>query len=676
MLRKVRLKVVKKQGYCHAGHEVGHEFLIDEDEKIHGGLCPSALVAFWNIIFGLGWKAPFTFDKKGKYLLVCPDGRNPVWFEVWPETGEEVYDARSKLSDLLLDKGLKADIVVKNGKLVNVHTAEIYETSVAVYGERIAMIDEKLDDLVGEKTRIIDAKGKYLVPGLIDTHYHVAGTHLTMSNLAKALLPRGTTATASDFYEYGAVAGVEAIKFALAESQGTPLKILFNVPLLAYLQNNPLGNTDKVTPDELSIMIGWGPTVALCEVQAPTLSDPAVRDLIRKTLRENKIVVGHACELSGRNLASYMAFGPSSDHESVAAEEALEKVRLGLKIMVREGSAATDLANVIKAVTEHKVDPRHFMFCTDEEDPVDLTKYGHLDYKIRKSVKLGLDPVVAVQMATINAAEYFKVDKEIGSIAQGKIADIVIVNDLSDFRAELVIANGKVVAEKGRFTGEIKTPVYPDFMRKTFNLPRDFRPEDFEIKTKSSGEVEVRVIGVVDGSLISERKTAKLKVSNGLIMPDVDNDVLKVALVERHKGSGLMGKAFIKGFNLKRGAIGESYAPVPENIIVVGTNDADMARAVNRIKEMNGGFVVVDGGKILSEMQLPILGILSEKPIEEVAVEMEKTVEATRTLGCTIRAPFLTLAFMAYPLIPTYKITEFGLTDTEELKPVDLEIHS
>ncbi|KXA96104.1 hypothetical protein AKJ37_06035, partial [candidate division MSBL1 archaeon SCGC-AAA259I09] len=324
---------------------------------------------------------------------------------------------RKELSDWLNSDEPEADLFISNGNLVNVHTKEVHSADIAIKGDRIAMVSDEANVLVGESTKVIDAEDKFITPGLIDTHFHVAGTYLTMTKLAEALLNRGTTAIATDFYEYGAVSGVEAIKFALKESKETPLKILFNVPLLAYYQNNPFGNTDKVQPKELSKMISWPDTVAINEVQSIMLDDPEVKKLVEKSFNHGKAIQGHAPLPSEKELAALQALGPSSDHESIKSEEVLEKIRRGVKIMIREGSAATNLNNVIEVLTENKVASRHFMFCTDEEDALDLSSLGHMDFKVKKAISRGLDPVTAVQIATINAAEFFKVDDELGSIA-------------------------------------------------------------------------------------------------------------------------------------------------------------------------------------------------------------------------------------------------------------------
>ena len=580
---------------------------------------------------------------------------------------------RYRIADLLSDGKLELDLVIRGGKLINVLSSEIYEADVGIAGTRIALVGEEAREFVSAKTKTVNAKESFLVPGLIDVHYHVAGTYLTMTNLAMSLLARGTTAIASDFYEYGAVAGPRAVEAGLAEALRTPLKVLFNVPLLAYVQNNPFGNSGKVKPADLMEMLDWDAAVALGEVQPQTAFDPNVRALVEKTIRLRKTVVGHYVGFHGAGLASWLSLGATSDHESVDADEAFEKVRRGVRLVAREGSAAVDLGNVLRAVTERGLDPRRFVFCTDEVDPLQLRALGHMDYKVRKAIGMGVSPISAVQMATINAAEYYRVDNDIGSIAAGKIADIVLVKDLSDFRARAVVANGKAVAEGGRFLGNLRRPRQPGFMRRTIHTKPGLGPLDFAVHTKNekSSHAEVNIIEAREGSLISGRKVATLKVENGVVLPDPEKDILKISVVDRY-GSNRIGNGYISGFKLAHGGVAESFAPVPEYLVALGSSDEDVAFAVNEVRRMQGGFVVITGGKVMARFHLPILGLLSEDPLDSVASSLEKATMAFRSLGCEFRSPFLTLMFMTYPLIPTLKITQLGMVDFDRMKYADV----
>ena len=582
---------------------------------------------------------------------------------------------RHRLVDLLNSGKLKGDLLIKGGKLVNVYSSEIYDADVALSGTRVALVGDEAKDFVSSKTKLVDAKGSFLSPGMIDVHYHVAGTYLTMTNLAMSLLARGTTAVASDFYEYGAVAGPKAIEAGLAEALRTPLKVLFNVPLLAYIQNDPFGNSGKVKPEDLMEMLDWDAAVALGEVQPQTGSDPHVRALIEKTVRLRKTVVGHYVGFHEAGVASWLNLGATSDHESVDSEEALQKVRSGVRIVAREGSAAVDLRNVLRSVTEHGLDPRRFVFCTDEVDPLELKNLGHMDYKVRKAVSMGVPPISALQMATINAAEYYRVDNDIGSITAGKIADIVISRDLRDFRAHRVIANGKLVAEGGRYVGKLPQPRFPKFMRRTIRLRPSLKAADFAVRTKNakSTQAKVNVIKSYEGSLITGRGAATLEVDGGVVVPDPKKDVLKVSVVDRY-GTNRIGSGFMSGFRLHQGAVAESFAPVPEYLVAIGCSDDDVAFAVNKVRDMQGGFVVAANRTVIADFRLPILGLMSEDPLDKVTATLHRATEAYRSLGCRFKSPFLSLMFMTYPLIPTLKITHAGLVDVDLMKYVDVVV--
>ncbi len=418
-------------------------------------------------------------------------------------------------------------------------------------------------------------------------------------------------------------------------------------------------------------MLDWDATVALGEVQPQTASNPHVRALIEKTIKLRKTVVGHYVGFHGARVASWLSLGATSDHESVDPYEALEKVRRGVRIVAREGSAAVDLGNVLRAVTERGLDTRRFMFCTDEVDALELKALGHMDYKVRKAMGMGIPPISAIQMATINAAEYYRVDNDIGSITAGKIADIVLVKDLSDFRAQTVIANGKVVAEGGRFLDRLKQPKQPKFMRRTIRIRPTLGGADFAVRTrnKRASHATVNVIQAREGSLISGRGMATLEVGGGVVLPDPEKDILKISVVDRY-GSNLIGNGFISGFDLDHGAVAESFAPVPEYLVAVGCSDDEVAFAINKVRAMQGGFVICTGGKVIAEFHLPILGLISEDPLDKVTNNLEKATESFRSLGCRFKSPFLTLMFMTYPLIPTLKITQSGLVDVDLMKYV------
>ncbi len=574
------------------------------------------------------------------------------------------------LGDLIRSQKLEPDLIIKKGNLVNVNSSEIYETSVAVVGDRIALISEEAIEFEGKRARVIEARGSYLTPGLIDFHFHVGPTCLAPGNISSALLGHGTTAIATDFYEYAATGGVRALRFALDQAIGSTLKIIFKVPMMALLQNSPYGNTGKISTADLLAVMNWEETRGLCEVQTNLLSNKSIRRILEAARARKLALCGHMIGFENRGAALLTTLAPSpSDHESVTAEEAVQKVRAGLRIAAREGSAVTNLSEVIRAITQFKLDPEQFTLCTDEIDLLHLETKGHVDYAVRKAIAEGVSPIDAIKMATLNVARFYHLESELGNIAVGRAADIVISKDLRNFRADKVVANGRIMGEKSRF----RRQRFPRFVRNTIKLRKKIFQNDLIVMTNRSREqVQVNVILAVEGQITSSWGKATLSISeNGRVLSDGKSDVLHVSLVERY-GYGRIGNGFVSGFGLRSGAVAQSLAPVPENVISVGANTEDMALAFNRIARIGGGIVLANKGKILTELGLPILGIASEKPFRDVTKEYKKCLYVLRNeLGCILNSPFLTLMAMADPHIPELKITEYGLVANATLQRVN-----
>lgn len=582
--------------------------------------------------------------------------------------------ARRDLIDVA-ERRAAPTIVIKGGKLVNVHTAEIYSEDIAVKGDRIAYVGDSKELDTTDRTRVIDARGKYVTPGLVDPHIHLYHSQLNMTQVARALLSHGTTTVAEGFYAVGIVSGIQGIKFCLEEIKKTPLKIVFLIPALAYYQNKDLGLPK--TPNAPSFkdfqeMLDWPDYHGIEEAPyTPILKkEQDAMTLAEKAISQGKIITGHACGLSRGGLNAYIAIGASSDHECGTKGEALERVRLGMRVIMRQGSAAKDIAQVVKALTEHNIDPRYFSFCADVASTLKIVRTGHIDDCIRVAVSKGLNPIIAVQAATLNAAETLRMDYEIGSIAPGKIADILLIDDLPSFTISLVIANGQLVVQESKFLVELKSPKYPKFMYNTVKFQRPLEPKDFEIKApKGRKEVTVRVIGVRDGTLITEDRRATIKVKDGLLQQNVERDLLKIAMVDRFHLSGRIGKGFVQGFKLRFGAIGTTYAPTTENLIVLGTNDRDMCFAANEIAEMGGGHIVVKDGHVLAQLELPLCGLLSEEPVERVIEKQSGLCKFIRDMGCEFIDPIQTLGFVgAAPEIGTLKICEKGIVNVPKLR--------
>ena len=570
-----------------------------------------------------------------------------------------------------------ADLVITNGKLVNVNSGEIYPAGVAIQAERVAAVGD-VEYAIGPRTEVIDAEGRYLCPGLIDGHIHVGGSQLSMTEFARAVVPHGTTAISTDFYEIGVVAGRKAIRFALDELKATPIKVLLNIPPHAYLGHGPLGNTNNIRTEDVLDLLSWPECIGLAEwnMFVASIPVPGVRELTEAAWERKMLIGGHFGEVPSQLANATAALGIYSEHEAMSAGEALDRLRLGVHIQAREGSAGRDLRHVVKAITEHKADPRHFSFSTDEQEADSLVLDGHVDHKIRTAIRCGVPPITAVQMATMNAAEYFRISDEMGSIGPGKIADIVLVDDLAEFAVALVIADGRLVAREGRYVGELAAPAYPNYFFNTVKLAGTTVAQDFSVEAprSSEGTAKVRVIGINEGSLVTEERHLDLPVSDGKVHPDPGRDVMKIAVLDRYEASGRIGKAFVQGFRIKSGAIGSSFNPGQMNLMVAGTNDQDMSLVANRIAELGGGYVIARDGKILGELPLPLLGLFADEPVEEVVRRLQViNVAIESELGTDFSGLHTSVAFVCLAVsIPTLKVCDKGLADVRVMEIVDM----
>ncbi len=535
----------------------------------------------------------------------------------------------------------KADLVIKNANIVNVLTEEIYEGDVAIFKDRIAGI--------GNYNGIeeIDASNLYAVPGLIDGHTHIEMSMLSVTEFARIVVPKGTTSVVEDPHEIANVLGKDGIKVLLEEAKTTPLKVFCMVP--SCVPSSHLETSGAVIDaDDVDELLKIEGVIGLAEV----MNFPGVinkdEEVIKKIISaKDHPIDGHAPLLSGRELNAYVSAGIGSDHESIDYNEALEKLRLGMRVMIREGSAARNLYNLIKLAGN-----RYTMLVTDGDRTIkDLIEQGYLDYVYRRAVEEGLDPIKALQMCTINTAEWFGIDA--GLIAPSKFADVVLLKSLEKFEVVKVIANGKVV-------GEIKRGFsYPDFVKKSVKVKK-LSKEDIKIE----GSGKARIIKVIEGEIVTDEEIEHVE---GI---DVNRDILKIVVVERY-GKGNMGKAYIKGFGLKKGAFASSVAHDAHNIVAVGTNDDDLCLAVNRVAELDGGIVVVDKD-VKAELRLNIAGLMSEERAEVVAEKFEKINTELRKLGCRLKSPVFALSFMALPVIPKLKITDLGLIDVEKFEVVNV----
>lgn len=566
-----------------------------------------------------------------------------------------------------------ADLVVKNAQIVNVHTREIYSGGVAVAGQRIALVGE-IEGAIGPNTEVVDAGGKYLVPGFIDAHIHVESTLLTPTEFAKAVLPRGTVAVSTDLMEVTLVTGVPGLQEILEEARRTPVGFFYMVP--SFMEESELQTVGGLLgPELVDELIDLPEAVGLAEVLAPPIlgESPHSAHMLEMATRKRKTREGHGPALFGERMQAYAGAGITSEHESTTAEEALGKLRAGLRVFIREGSASTDLKPVIKIITEHGVDPRHVAMISDDIDALHITQLGHMDHKIRMAVAEGVEPIVAIQMATLNPAEGLRIDEDWGSLAPGKYASMSILKgDLAQCQVETVIAKGQVAYQNNQLVAKLPSVRYSERLVNTVQLARPVNAEDMLIKVKEpAAQAQVRVLGASGVTLLKEAQEAELAVTNGAIQPDSQRDILAVACVERYEKSGRVGKSFVSGFGLKAGALASSVGHDHHNITVVGASAADMAVAVNRIAEIGGGLVVVRDGQILGELALPICGLVTSEPAEAVAAKVAKMNEALKVLGCQMENPFMTLSFITLVYIPAYGITDRGLVEFTQFEVVD-----
>jgi len=571
-----------------------------------------------------------------------------------------------------------ADLVINNGQIIDVYTRQVYSGSIAIKGSLIAAVGN-VEQTIGPDTKTIDAGGQYLAPGFIDCHIHVGGSQLSMTELARLLLTKGTAAIATDFYEIATIAGQEAARFCADELSATPLRLLFSPFFAAYLALGPWGNPGKYSASDLMNSLKWPELVATREWQAGVtfIPDPTMKDFLSASYDRSIVMEGHLEGRSGPVLQAGVAMGSRSDHEVADAEEAMERARLGLAVQARQGSAAWDLEKVVKALVDNDIDSRTFMFSTDEMEADEIMRDGHVDNRIRLAVKAGVDPLVAVQMATLNAAQFYRVDHQLGSLTPGHDAMVVFLEDLKDFRVTRVIADGKLVVEGRKYVGELSPPEYPQAAYKTMNLKEAISPGDLKVSAPNGkSTAKIRVIGINEGSLLTDELMLDVQISDGEIKADPSIDLAKIAVIDRHQSSGRIGLGFIQNLGIKSGAIGSSFNPGVCNIAVVGTNDTDMAVVANRIAELGGGFVTAKGGKVVAEFPMPLWGILADQPFEETVLQLQKVNESFHNdLGGTFEGYHVGVGFCCLCIvIPSLKICEMGyvLSSRDEQEAVTL----
>jgi adenine deaminase len=556
-----------------------------------------------------------------------------------------------------------ADLVLRGGTLVNVFTGELYATDVAIADGRVAGLG---DGYAGAHE--IDLRGRYLCPGLIDGHMHVESTMVTIPQFARAVVPRGTTTVVLDPHEIANVHGVAGIRYVLEARRGVPLSVFVMLSSAVPATGMETAGAD-LDAAALAPLYAEEGVLGLAEMMnfpGVAAGDPATLEKICAAQAAGLVIDGHAPGLSGPRLSAYVAAGVGSDHECTTVEEAREKLRLGMYLMIREASNAHNLAALLPAVTAQN--SRRCILVTDDRHPADLLGQGHVDHLVRMAIELGLDPVLAIQMATLNPAEWFGLTRRgYGAIAPGYRADIVVVDDLRALSISQVFVAGRLVARDGALVDPAPAPA-------PLSLPRSIRIgwdrfSGFGIP--AAGEY-VRVIETIPGQIVTKQDVSRATVRDGLAVADPGRDLLKIAVVERHGKNGNVGLGFVRGFGMRRGAIASSVAHDSHNVIIVGVDDDDMLAALKAVEALDGGQVVVAGGEVLARLPLPIAGLISDQPVEAVRDMVNGLHAAFAQLGGTLEAPFMALSFLALPVIPSLKLTDQGLVDAEQFKLVPL----
>jgi adenine deaminase len=551
------------------------------------------------------------------------------------------------------------DLLLTNARIVNVFSGRIIDGSIAIKnGYIVGFGDYKAADTV-------DVEGRFVAPGFIDSHVHIESSMACVTEFARAVAPCGTTTVVADPHEIANVLGTAGIDYMLRSAEGQPMDCLFALPSCVPATDMETAGA-RLNAVDLAPFMDHPRIVALAEMMnypGVIFTDADVMAKLALARHHHRPMDGHAPGLSGRQLSAYVAAGIASDHECTRAEEALEKLELGMHIMVREGTCARNLDALFPVIDTHTW--RRMMWCTDDRHPHDLLAEGHVDAVIRKAVAKGLDPITAIRMGTINPADYFGL-RDAGAIAPGRRANLVVFSDLSDIRAEQVFYLGRPVAQNGRLLSDVQRPA-PVAVPPSMRL--DPGSLDFSIPAKSG---RMRVIRAIADQVVTRCEILDVTEIDGMAVADVGRDIIKMAVVDRYTGEARTGKGFVTGLGLQRGAIASSVAHDSHNIIVAGAADRDMRAAVAVVVEMGGGFAAVDDSKVLASLPLPVAGLMSDQPVETVRRQMDKMIIAAGSLGATLTDPFMTLGFLALPVIPDLKLTDQGLVDVTRFQIVPL----
>ena len=571
----------------------------------------------------------------------------------------------------------KADLVIRGGKLVNVQTREILDGwQVAVAEGRFAYVGPDASHCIGVDTRVIEAEGRYVIPGLCDGHMHIESGMLTPAEFAAAVIPHGTTTMFTDPHEIANVLGLRGVRMMHDEALIQPVNIYTQMPSCAPSAPGLETTGFEISAADVAEAMAWPGIIGLGEMMnfpGVVNGDPQMLAEMAATMNAGKTVGGHyASPDKGIAFSAYVAGGAADDHEGTAEADALARVRNGMRSMMRLGSAWYDVESQITAVTEKGLDPRNFILCTDDSHSGTLVNEGHMNRVVRHAIACGCDPVIALQMATINTATHFGLEREIGSIAPGRRADVILTSDLTTLPIEEVIARGQTVAKNGKITVDCPHYNWPADARDTVHMGKHLDDSDFAIRAPSGkNSVRAKVIGVVENQAPTEALTAELPVVDGLV--EGKDDVYQIALVERHQGTGKVVNGFVSGFGYQgRMAMASTVAHDSHHMIVVGTDREMMAAAANRLGEVGGGVTVWKDGAELALVELPIAGLMSDSPAIEVAAKADQMVAAMADCGCTLNNAYMQHSLLALVVIPSLRISDLGLVDVDKFEITEI----
>jgi adenine deaminase len=567
-----------------------------------------------------------------------------------------------------------ADLVIKNGRWVCVQSGEIIPgTDIAIKGERIAYVGEDASHTIGSKTEIIEANGRYLVPGLIDGHMHVESGMLTVTEFVRAVIPFGTTSMFVDPHEIANVFGLNGVRLMVDEAAIQPIHVWVQMP--SCVPSAPGLETPGMSlgPEDVAEAMTWPGIVGLGEVMnfpGVYLNDEKMHAEIFEARKAGKVIGGHyASPDLGLPFHGYVAGGPEDDHEGTRLEDAIIRVRQGMKAMLRLGSAWHDVAAQIKAVTEAGLDPRHFILCTDDSHCETLVDEGHVNRAVKEAIQHGLAPMAAIQMVTINPAEHFGMTHEVGMIAPTRFADILLVENLTDLSQPLVITKGRIIAQDGKVKINLPSYPYPDWATKSIHLGHALQATDFKLKAPGNGKYRINVIGVIENQAPTKHLIFEIAATQSEIHPDLKIDIANVAFVERHNATGGVQVGLVNGFGFNVPcAIATTVAHDSHHMIVVGTDETDMAMAANELAKIGGGQIVIKQGEILGQVELPIAGLMSNEKADTVARKANTVLSGFKACGCQLNNPNMQLSLLALVVIPELRISDLGLVDVNQFK--------